>query len=436
MSTFDLDGRGPTERRLLLRGIVFSLVSFVVIALMVMESDGDFDAKVQVTAVLGDIGDGLPTRSDVKYLGVIVGSVRSIEPSRDGSPHYVRLDLDPRYAASLDDSVTARVVPSNVFGVSSVQLIDNGDGAPLAEGAEIPEDRSLETIEFQTALNKAREILSALGEVEPGNRLGLLAAIVEATEQRGTQLVRAGEQLDRIVGELDSMMTPVPGQTSTFTSLIATLESLRIATPDLLDAVHEAAVPLRTVAEKETELTAFLSAGLRTLNTIGTAMDNNTGKLIAITTDLTPVVGVLSDNADQFVPIFTRFRRLSDTAVNEAWDPEKNMVMIKVIVSLSPTTPYTREDCPRYGELVGTSCATAPISAGPQQLPEGLDPKNFHIPDSLVGGNVGPVGSAQEREIVGRILGGDLGAAAQVLLGPLVRGSTVGISPDLEEGDR
>jgi hypothetical protein len=42
-----------------------------------------------------------------------------------------------------------------------------------------------------------------------------------------------------------------------------------------------------------------------------------------------------------------------------------------------------------------------------------------------IGGNVGPVGSSQEKNQLGFITGARANAATELLLGPLVRGSTV-----------
>ena len=79
---------------------------------------------VRVVADLVNVGDGLPQKSDVKYHGVLVGAVDSVIPAANGDPNFVHIDLNPEYAGSIPAAVTARVVPSNVFAVSSVQLVD------------------------------------------------------------------------------------------------------------------------------------------------------------------------------------------------------------------------------------------------------------------------------------------------------------------------
>nr|WP_307828671.1 MCE family protein [Antrihabitans sp. YC2-6] len=389
--SFDTDGRGPSIKQLFLRGFIFIVVSAAVIALMVAKSNGDLDKKVQVTAALSDIGDGLPAWSDVKYRGVIVGSVASVTPSTEGGPNYVHIDLIPHYADSVASAVAARVVPANVFAVSSVQLVDNGDGSQLRQGAEIPEDRSQPTVQFQSALNKLRDVVKALGTADPTSNLGILVSIADATDRKGDTLVTAGSQLQRIVDELNTFIGPGVG-TSTIQSLSEAVVGLNGSAPELVDALHNAVVPLRTLAEKRAELMNFLAAGQQTTGTIATAFENNTDQLVGITTDLTPVVGTVADNAGKLEPAFSRIPLLSQSIVTQGFG-NTDKPTVKVIVSFSPLRQYTRADCPRYGQMAGPSCFTAPTSMPLPQLPPSLDPRTFVPPPSLVGSNFGLGGS-------------------------------------------
>ncbi|MGV0599252.1 mammalian cell entry protein, partial [Mycolicibacterium pulveris] len=79
-----------------------------------------------------------------------------------------------------------------------------------------------------------------------------------------------------------------------------------------------------------------------------------------------------------------------------------------------------------YGVLEGPSCHNAPVTADPPVLPAPLDPRNYRPP----GGNVGPVGSPQEREQLAELLGPDPDVASELLLGPIARGNTIHVVPD------
>ena len=186
-NSFELDGRGPSDRQLLACGAALMVVAAVVSAALLVKSTGRMDARVRVVAALINVGDGLPQRSDVKYHGVLVGAVTDVTPAQDGRPNFVHIDLDPEYAASIPAGVTARVVPSNVFAVSSVQLVDRDGGSAIRAGAEIPEDTELPTVLFQTTISKLRDILAATGRGREDDTVGILAAVHAATEDRRTE---------------------------------------------------------------------------------------------------------------------------------------------------------------------------------------------------------------------------------------------------------
>ncbi|NED60684.1 MCE family protein, partial [Streptomyces sp. SID10244] len=72
--------------------------------------------------------------ADVRYNGLIVGAVKSIDLSGDVGPgnlqyKNVGIDIDPDQAPGIPSNVTARTVPSNLFGVNSVELVAPGQAS-------------------------------------------------------------------------------------------------------------------------------------------------------------------------------------------------------------------------------------------------------------------------------------------------------------------
>ncbi|MGB3483244.1 MAG: MCE family protein [Mycobacterium sp.] len=488
---FDINGRGPSNRALSIAGLCFVLVAAVTVATAIAKSKGDLDNNVRVTVALVNVGDGLPEKSDVKFQGVLVGQVADVITAPAGQPNIVHVDLKPQYASGIPSTVTARVVPSNVFAVSSIQLVGHGNGPNgLRAGVTVPEDTSLPTVMFQNTLNKVRKVFQALGHQPTGNSVGAIAALTEATQGRGQAIRTAGRDLDEIVTELNKVVGDRDDQ-STLAALTNASAALREVSPDLFDALDSAVTPLRTLAEKRSALSGLLSAGQQTVGTMADAFDHQTDRLINITTQLTPVVGVLGDNAGAFPIITSRIRRVSNQ-VMDAWDPDTNNLTVKAAVSLTPSRVYTRADCPRYGALEGPSCKTAPeVPTAPSLYPalgsmgfpaprvatenrpnftpprdsmrhsgevpgalsEGPGPLPGPAPDSppvaqpgtapgpplpaevthqsaTIGGNVGPVGSPEELAQLSKITGGTANAATALLLGPVVRGTSVTVTPD------
>ncbi|WP_067902520.1 MlaD family protein [Nocardia vaccinii] len=431
---FEPDGRGPSAVRLLLSGLCFLVVVAGVATAMVAVSRGAFRRTVPITAVLADVGDGLPVKSDVKYLGVRVGSVTTVAPAPEPGMNDVHIRLDPRYAGQIPRSVTARVVPSNVFAVPSIQLLYHGSAPALTSNARIRQDRSQATVRLQTSLDQLRRILAAVGRDRTDAAVGMLETLAEATSGRGESLEEAGAQLRRIVIELNRVIS-VRAVPSTLDSLSASLRELRTTAPELLDTLHHTIEPMLTVARERRQLTDLLTGGVSTFDTVANALGHNTDRLISITTQLSPALDVLGDGASHFPQISSSVIRMSGK-FNQTFDPRVQRVTAKVIVQLTPNRQYTRADCPRYGTLAGTSCATAPeTSAAPASEPDSVQPNGFGPADWPMT-DIGPVGSAAEQQQIADILGGAPNAAADILFGPLARGATVAVAADPSGGGR
>lgn len=475
----DLDGNHLTGRQLLRRGAATLVVVGVVVSALLVKSTGLFDRNLHVVAELRNIGDGLPTRSDVKFRGVLVGAVESVVPGTGEAPNRVHIRLNSAYAQGIPSGVTARVVPSNAFAVSSLQLVQTAadSSGPIRDGQRITEDTALPTVLFQTTISKLRDVLAAAGRGRDDHTIGLLAAVAAATNNRRGQLLTSAAELNRLIDELNAVVATDEGP-STVSALSAAARGLSQTAPELVDALHEAVGPMRTLVEQRRSLEDFLAASAHTTGTSMEALHNQTDRLVHITTDLTPVLGVLAQNAQHFVPISQRMSRFSDTFFAQVWDSELDTPRGRVNLSFTPSYTYTRADCPRYGALAGPSCVTAPEVPVRSELPEVLLPQNYQPPPDLApppgtvigengnliaagpplvsppvpptdpypplppgvtpsppvpgsaapasfGGNVGPVGSGLERDRLGEITGQPATVATQLILGPVARGMVV-----------
>jgi ABC-type transporter Mla subunit MlaD len=382
-NSWDPDGRGPSDKQLLTCGLTALLVVAAVVASLVLKATGRLTEYVRVVADLANVGDGLPQRSDVKYHGLPVGTVDDVITAAYGKPNYVHIDLKPQYVKDIPSSVTARVVPANIFAVSTLELVDHGaGGSAIGNGAHIPENTDLPTVIFQTTITKLREIIAATARGGDDHSVGILAAVEAATENRGTTLLHSGAQMTRLLGELNAIVASEPGP-STVSELLEATRGLQSTAPELVDALHEAVKPMQTFVEQRAQFTSLVTGSQHTFGISQRALDNHTDQLIQITHNLTPVLGVFALNADKFVPIFTRLKRLSDKFLTEMWDPDREVGNMRINFSLTPTYSYTRADCPQYGQLKGPSCFTAPVIPVRPDLPKVLLPQNYQPPADL-----------------------------------------------------
>ncbi len=103
------DGRNPPSLlQYVLRGVAFLLVLLVIFVLLFMRYQGTFSKTVAVTADLVDVGDGLTTGADVRFNGLIVGSVKSISVADTGD------EVD---AAKVIKNVDIDIVPAQAEGI-------------------------------------------------------------------------------------------------------------------------------------------------------------------------------------------------------------------------------------------------------------------------------------------------------------------------------
>ncbi|WP_280239491.1 MlaD family protein [Nocardia abscessus] len=361
---FESDDRHLTNAGLFVRGVAVLAVVTAAAAAMIARSEGAFTPTVEVTALLVDVGDGLPKRSDVKYRGVLVGSVQEVVPAADGQPNKVRIHLVPEHSAGIPATVTARVVPSNVFAVPSIQLIDNGPGTAVTAGASIPEDHSRASVQLQTSLTALSRIVAAVGRPGSDPTVGIFETVERATRGRGEDALAAAAQLERVVRAYNAEATS-GGELSLLTGLSEAVHGLQQSAPDLLAALHDAIGPLRSVAEQRLRLTQLLTGSIATTERVGTAMTNRTDTIIDLNSRMGPVLQILAAGSGNFVQMTTSQTRIARVFARDFWQADSQSGTAKVIIELTPHKQYTRTDCPRYGELAGASCENGPAGGPP-----------------------------------------------------------------------
>ncbi|MFC9664658.1 MlaD family protein [Nocardia sp. NPDC127606] len=364
----DPSGRGPSGRQLLVAGIALGMVVATVTTLLLLRYAGKFTDTVSIVAELTSTGDGLPAGSDVKFRGLTVGSVRGSEVAAAGDVQRVRIALKPELATGVASTVTARVVPANIFAVTSIELLDNGPGRSLTSGAVVLQDRTEETVALQTALTTFRNVLTKL---EPDKLGRILATLSEALYGSARMPGSTLERLDRWLTGVNQV--GIASDLENFTTAAAGLNQ---SAPALLDVLSQSVTTAQTLAERRDRLTALLTGAGETVDVVNGLFARNpdTGK--ELVGGLAETFGALAADPEalpQAMVNFTTTLRNFSTTYRGGPDG-KLMWQWKIDISLTPFRPNTRSDCPRYGELAGPSCGTAPEVADPGELPAALRP--------------------------------------------------------------
>jgi len=455
----DATGRGLPTATLAKRGVLAFLLVIVVIALLLMQYRGVFRSVFPATAVVTDVGDGLTAGADVKLRGALVGAVSAVGVAPADTPgglplHEITLQLKPALAAGIPAGVTARVVPTNVFGAPSVELLDppTPTGGALARGGVIRGDTSEATLQLQTVMSQLNKVLRA---VHPAQLNVALTNISQGLQGRGAKI-------GSIIGRLDPYLTTLNGHSDDFSAdlqLLGTdLQGLADAAPALLDTVDNAVVTTKTIVDKRDDLVHTLTEGTDTADELHGFLSDYDDRIIRVVRDGSDIARVLAPQRDVITHSLISLSGAL-AKLGTGLDPRTGG-SLDLQISLLPFAPYTAADCPRYPGLSGPNCGDkvpppgalpksfpfyqgipppppllpkstgadgVPESGGPDSLPgmfPSFSPSGFQTP--AAGGSVGPVGSAAEVGTIDALLGrANGGAAGTLLLGPILRGATV-----------
>ncbi len=450
----------------------------LLLGLLMLRYNGYFEEKVPVTVELTSTGDGLPARADVKFRGMVVGAVADVEVVGKGLRQRASVDLDPAVAGSIPANVTARVVPNNLFGVTAVELVDNGySGAKLTAGATIPEDTGAATVQLQTTLTVLRDVLD---NIQP-EKLGRVLATLSAALDPGARMPGSTiERLDRWLTEVHS----IPEIGDLLGDLGRATTELSKSAPELVGVLAESVTSARTLTERRANLVALLANASNTIDTVNGLFAANPNSAKELVPGLGQLFGSLAKDTDAIpFAIGNLNKTLNNMSSVFTWGPQRQMVW-SMDVSFTPFKQYTAQDCPHYGDMYGPRCGgpTVPQVAPEQQYPAQLTPRWLDaagpaplpatLPQSAPGGivpglpatpglpslpaipgipaipgltapaadsaaptpNAKPIASGRGYAGVAAMVGGKPTAAQLLLLTPLIAGGTVTVYDTAEGG--
>ncbi|ASF11465.1 Mce family protein [Nocardia brasiliensis NBRC 14402] len=366
----DPSGRGPSARQLSLAGLALTAIVLLLLYLLGLRYTGRFEDKVGVVALLTSTGDGLPAHADVKFRGMIVGSVAEVQVVAKGERQRAELDLKPAVAGMIPAQVTARVIPSNIFGVTAIELVDNGRGtATLRAGAEIPEDTSEGTVQLQTTLSVLRDVLDHIQPEKLGRVLATLAdALDPAARVPGSTI----ERLDRWLTEVHA----VPGVGNLLGDLGRAATALSVSAPDLVGVLSDSVTTARTLTERREQLVALLTDAGGAVDSVNSLFARNPDAGKEVVSGVGELFGSLAEDPSALPETAANFNvSLQKLRSVFSFGPSRQMVW-KMDVSFTPFQQYTAADCPRYGTMSGPRCggASIPEVAPPQEFPAQQQP--------------------------------------------------------------
>ncbi|HVF19455.1 MAG TPA: MCE family protein [Mycobacteriales bacterium] len=414
--------------RLRLLGVAFLGVLALLLGLAVAVYQKKFVDIVPVTLRTGRVGSQLAAPGDVKLRGLIVGEIR--RTTSDGTGARIEIALKPQMVELIPANVEARILPKTLFGEKFVDLIIPATPAAdhIAAGDVITEDRSRTAIETERVFENLLPLLQA---VEPAKLNSSLSAVATALQGRGDAL---GDNLVRAGTYFRGLNPSLPTLTEDLARLADVARSYDASAPDLLRFLANSSVTARTLTEKSDALAAFLAGTTGFASTATDLLAEQGDRMIRLADVSRPTL----ETAARYSPMFpcllrglTEMVPLASETFGGTQGPYLH-ITLEVIDQRGGYQPGV--DLPKYEADPGPRCYGLPQPGEVDKGP-GAGSGQTIAAGSFLDGVTGSVGTPEEKARVARVAGPVMGVTAAdvpdiatLLLGPMMRGTQVGLA--------
>ena len=248
-------------------GLVALMLFVGAVALTWFFLKGGFQGGQPVEAVFSHpgVGQQLPVNGDVKIRGVLVGVITNFDLNDDGEA-VVTFNLDDDVDVSAES--TAEIRSKTVFGQKWIELIPPKNPTTtqtLAEAGTIPDERTVEPLELERALQLGHDLLSEIPLEDLTEVFSTLADGFSGQEDdarkaidRGLVALRAvnsrSDEFDLSLRQLNEFSAWLDQNDETLLSFMSSLDSANRA---LLDASPEFVSNLDSVPTFFNDLASF-----------------------------------------------------------------------------------------------------------------------------------------------------------------------------------
>ncbi|MGV0635019.1 MlaD family protein [Mycolicibacillus trivialis] len=323
-----IDGRATSPRTLRFKGLIVAVVITVAAGVLYQMAVGRFDNKFQLTVIADTIGEGLAPGAEVKFRGLPIGTVKSLE-STGFNQQRMQVELDPRQAHVLATDTRAQFTSSNVFGSAAVELVSSGDGEALRPNQTLVMEAGAQAASITGLLRQGQKIGKIFDSPEADHILAVFKRHTDLTEPVARSII----DFARILAD---------SQTVPFSETLAVLAGL-------VDGINDF-VPLISLLNDLLDGLAFLSEAdgpqrtTRVLGEIGKLL-SGVGELIGkhlpwLTPVITSIMNLTVPGAYLFgslAPAYDRLSGLIDrTSTAFPFQNDRVRMQIELIMDTAP----------------------------------------------------------------------------------------------------
>jgi virulence factor Mce-like protein len=277
-----------TRLRALAVGVVLALLVTTVWPLVIRP--GERTLTAYFTAAVG-----IYPNSDVRVLGVAIGSVSEVEP--DGTDVKVTMTLKPD--VRLPAGAGAVVITPSLVADRYVQLTPVYQGGPeLGDGASIPRTRTATPVEVDDLLHSLNQLMSALGP-QGANKDGAVSDVLTKSAEYlngngktiGEAIKNLGEFARTASDSKDDLFTSVDN-ISKFTAMLAADDG------QVKQAISQIASISQVLADQRDQFSGALTELTQALSVVQGFVKDNRGKVQSDVDKLADVTKVLVNQKD------------------------------------------------------------------------------------------------------------------------------------------
>lgn len=283
--------------------------------------------------------DNLVYDSDVMVAGVRVGKVRQLDA--DGATAAVTLQIDDEAALPLHEGARLHLRSKSLIEETYVEIVD-GDGAELPDGATLPADALVPSVQLD-------DVLASLDEDTRSDLGASLRSLGASTEQTGEQLGQTLTGLGNLGREGYDVLDALEAQSQDLQRLVSTssrvMGALDTGQGRIVDLVEQSELLTSSTAAQKGDI----EATVRALPGVLTTAREATTELSTLAADLRPVTKGLSaaapalSRALTYLPATTRDLRGLLPALDATLDKAPGTLkrvpdVAEEVVRIIPTT--------------------------------------------------------------------------------------------------
>ncbi|MDT5202972.1 MAG: phospholipid/cholesterol/gamma-HCH transport system substrate-binding protein [Mycobacterium sp.] len=242
-------GLHPALWTLILVAVIVGIIAVTVIAF-----NRDFTSYARVILTSDRAGLVMEPNAPVKFHGVQVGRVSSIQPN---GPVKLQLDLYPDQLKYIPANIGAQITAPTVFGAKYVELLPPKDPSPkrLASGAVVKSDNV--SIEVNTVF---QNLAGVLNQIDTAKLNAVLTALAEGFRGKGEALGEAITDLNQVLMAVNPRSETIRAD---YRALKGFADTYSAAAPNLVTVLDAASTTSSTITNNAKALDSLL------LNVIG-----------------------------------------------------------------------------------------------------------------------------------------------------------------------